>query len=147
MQQSQFRSAEILFRSQGSPCGVCGGQSDTGTGFSPSTSVLRYQYHSTNSPVHTGTESSDTRTSRLNKSQRTSSTFQTHLPERDLAASLPFALLLWNCSVLRYRSPFFIFFLPFDFSPILTKVEKGQQLASSNCMIKKCPKTEKGICL
>jgi len=42
--------AEAWVRSQFNPCEICGGQSDTATGFSPSTSDFSCQYHSTNAP-------------------------------------------------------------------------------------------------
>jgi hypothetical protein len=43
-------TAETWVRSQGSPCGIYGGQNNTGTGFPPSPSVYLCQYHSTDVP-------------------------------------------------------------------------------------------------
>jgi hypothetical protein len=40
-------TAEAQVRAWVNPCGICDGQSGTGSGFSPSSSVFPCQYHST----------------------------------------------------------------------------------------------------
>jgi hypothetical protein len=45
-------TAEARFRSRVSPCRVCGGQSGTGIGFSPNTSVFLCQFNSTGAPLN-----------------------------------------------------------------------------------------------
>ena len=49
-------TAETRIRSQASPCGICGAQSGTATGFSTSTSVFPSQFHSTGAPLHVKTK-------------------------------------------------------------------------------------------
>jgi hypothetical protein len=44
-------TAEARVRSRYSQCGIFGEQSDTGTDFSPSTSVFPCQFHSTGAPL------------------------------------------------------------------------------------------------
>jgi hypothetical protein len=43
-------TAQSRIHDQISPCGICGGQSCTGTGFSTTSSVFPCQYHSTAAP-------------------------------------------------------------------------------------------------
>jgi hypothetical protein len=43
-------TAEDRVRSRVGPCGICGGQSGTGIGVSPSTSVFPCQFHSITAP-------------------------------------------------------------------------------------------------
>jgi hypothetical protein len=45
-------TAYARVRSRVSPCGICGGQSGTGRGFSPQYFGLPSQFHSTGAPVH-----------------------------------------------------------------------------------------------
>jgi hypothetical protein len=42
----QLLTTEPQVQAQVSPCGICGVQSATGTGFSPNTAVFPYQYRS-----------------------------------------------------------------------------------------------------
>jgi hypothetical protein len=44
-------TAEARVRSQVNPCGICGGQSGTGMGFSPSTLIFPCELHSTDAPL------------------------------------------------------------------------------------------------
>ena len=54
MAQADIRrplTAEARFRSRVGPCGICGWQSGTETGFSPSISVFLCQFHSIDAPL------------------------------------------------------------------------------------------------
>jgi hypothetical protein len=63
-------TAEAWVRSRFSPCGICGGQSGTGTGFPPRTSGFPCQFHFTGAPLHVKTKKLITFLTRLhNKPQ------------------------------------------------------------------------------
>jgi hypothetical protein len=47
----QSVTAEAGVRSRVSLCGICGGQSGTGTGFSPSVSIFSCKFYSTGAPL------------------------------------------------------------------------------------------------
>jgi hypothetical protein len=49
--RSRPPTADARVRSRVGPCGIFGGQSGFGTGFSTSTSVFPYQFHSTRAPL------------------------------------------------------------------------------------------------
>jgi hypothetical protein len=53
-------TAEARIRSRVNPGGICGGESGTGTGVSPSTSVFACQFHSTGAPLHGKTKKKKT---------------------------------------------------------------------------------------
>jgi hypothetical protein len=52
-------NTDARVRSRISLCGICGGQSCTGTGFSPSTSIFPCQFHSTGAPLQGKTKNTN----------------------------------------------------------------------------------------
>jgi hypothetical protein len=52
-------TAEARVRSRVSPCVICGGQSGTGKGFSPTASVFPCQLHCTVAPLFEKTETTN----------------------------------------------------------------------------------------
>jgi hypothetical protein len=63
-------TAETRVRSRVGPCGICGGQSGTGTGFSASTSAFPCQFYSTGASLQGKSSSSQSCTISLKAAVR-----------------------------------------------------------------------------